>query len=259
MHDPEKFKVGDRIRIVRKVEPGQDGWGCHWNSDMDKLVGTGTIFTIEQVASKHNPTFGFYFNSWWWSSDSLELAESVKLHDKSAFKLHDEYAFKPGDLVKITRNLEVESEIETKEKGKDGRSWPNTWVGEMNNFVGNNNLYSVKESYCNGVTLRGIGHRWPSLALTLIKEVYRSPTVVQPKGEEIMAVGKIKNGVTTINGVDTDSIPDDTIIGYITELEGQIDVLNKTKNQPEKLKAKVIRIQADIATLVALVDGRPAM
>lgn len=38
---------GDRVRIIRKADSKEDGWGSYWNSDMDEAVGkVGTVCYI---------------------------------------------------------------------------------------------------------------------------------------------------------------------------------------------------------------------
>ena len=159
MHDITKFKRGDKVRVVRKIESRSGGWKAQWVPGMNKYIYEGKIQEICDIHS--DPLCGYKIGEYFWSSDSLELVESG--HDLN-----------------------------------------------------------------------------------------------QTKGEMSMSVGKIKSGVTTIGDVDTDTLSDDTIFGYITDLEGQIEYAKKMIAPSEKMKGKMAALQADIDTLVKLVDGRPA-
>lgn len=61
---------------------------------------------------------------------------------------------------------------------------------------------------------------------------------------------------TFIFGVESSSVGDDEIFDKIAELETQAEALNKTKNKPKKLQAKIDSIMEDIKKLVEFVDGR---
>ena len=74
-----KFKVGDRVRIVRKV-PKQAGWGNSWILYMDKFVGRSTVYTINRVDASGVGFDGKGANDadvWDWPSDALEYADEA--------------------------------------------------------------------------------------------------------------------------------------------------------------------------------------
>jgi hypothetical protein len=77
-----EFKVGDRVRVVRKVER-ENGWENGWLPDMNIAINTGYVFTIADISKE-----GIYFKRDWgtiiggyalgYPPSSLELVESVK-------------------------------------------------------------------------------------------------------------------------------------------------------------------------------------
>lgn len=40
---------GDKVRIVRKANSYEDGWGCHWNPDMNEAV--GKVGAVSHISS----------------------------------------------------------------------------------------------------------------------------------------------------------------------------------------------------------------
>lgn len=71
-----KFKVGDRVRVVEKIEE-QNGWKNSWVKDMDLLVNDGKTYIIDNINDS-----GIYFNiqddkfmRYGYPELSLELAE----------------------------------------------------------------------------------------------------------------------------------------------------------------------------------------
>ena len=62
------FKVGDKVKILRKAIDNEDGWGCSWIPEMDKAI--GEIGTISKIYSKlgqgiqidfNDPTLPLYY------------------------------------------------------------------------------------------------------------------------------------------------------------------------------------------------------
>lgn len=68
-------------------------------------------------------------------------------------------------------------------------------------------------------------------------------------------VSIIKN-VTFINGRDGSEVSDDEIFGLIAKLEQRANTLQAITHKPKKLDQRIAGIEADIAALVAYVDGR---
>jgi len=256
VHDPKKFKVGDEVRIVRKVASQTDGWSATWNERMDKTVGDGIIHKIDNV-NKDYPSAGFRIGTWFYPSDSLELASAPKVEDSPKGDGHNVDAFSKGDKVTIVRKCESHC-----------KDWDNHWATTMDKYVGNGEVHTVMRSIGMGVYLVGIPCiGWPSDALTLLVQGAKydalvskesSPIEVKSKGEVSMNLGVIKPNATNIGGVDSDTFTDDTLIKDIGNREAEIEVLNKNKAQPEKVKAKIKALQDDIAMLVKIIDGRPA-
>ena len=73
-HDPNKFPIGSKVRIVRRVDK-QEGWNNSWGADkdgMDLMVGDGKTYTVTETDAS-----GYWFKDtrYWWPSGALELAE----------------------------------------------------------------------------------------------------------------------------------------------------------------------------------------
>lgn len=49
-----KFKVGDVVKVIRKVE-SQNGWNNSWIDDMDDAI--GKVFTIQSIIDKYDVYF----------------------------------------------------------------------------------------------------------------------------------------------------------------------------------------------------------
>jgi hypothetical protein len=72
-----KFKIGDRVKVVRRVE-SQEGWNNSWNKSMDSYL--GKQYVIDNIDS----SFGISFESesspvYRFPSDSLELITVKRL------------------------------------------------------------------------------------------------------------------------------------------------------------------------------------
>ena len=67
----EDIEVGMRVKVVRHTEDHNAGWNNTWNTEMEKEVGSGKVFTV-----KSKSKYGVRFkkdSSWGWDWDSLEL------------------------------------------------------------------------------------------------------------------------------------------------------------------------------------------
>jgi hypothetical protein len=65
------FKVGDKVRILRKADTFELGWCCDWSSKMDKYI--GKIVEIDKVFPCGCIKIDGYFFPWF----VLELVEPV--------------------------------------------------------------------------------------------------------------------------------------------------------------------------------------
>ena len=79
-----EFKIGDRVRVVRKIER-ENGWDNGWINAMDEVITSQRIFTISEITSQ-----GIYFKIDWprieniggfnlgFPKGSLQLVETVE-------------------------------------------------------------------------------------------------------------------------------------------------------------------------------------
>ena len=70
-HDPEKFRVGDRVRVVWEAESFANGWCNYWSDYMTRDIGS------EFVVEKARGGFGYLLSGsmYCFPSQALELAE----------------------------------------------------------------------------------------------------------------------------------------------------------------------------------------
>lgn len=47
-HRASGLKVGDTVRVMRKARTYEQGWGLGWISEMDGLVGTTQVITVDE-------------------------------------------------------------------------------------------------------------------------------------------------------------------------------------------------------------------
>jgi hypothetical protein len=65
------FKVGDKVKILRKADDSELGWGNGWSSEMDRFV--GKVIEIERVY----PSGSVGAEGWAFPWFVLELVEPV--------------------------------------------------------------------------------------------------------------------------------------------------------------------------------------
>ena len=63
IHDPEAFKVGDRVRDVGKAESGEGGWENGWNINMNDCDNIDlTVMDTDEYAG-YESNWGFLLNT----------------------------------------------------------------------------------------------------------------------------------------------------------------------------------------------------
>jgi len=72
-HDPNKFKVGDTVKVVRRVADHSGGWEDDWTFSMDKCV--GNVFVVDGTG---NSGYEFETCDYSFPSQSLELVKSAE-------------------------------------------------------------------------------------------------------------------------------------------------------------------------------------
>lgn len=66
-----KFKVGDQVEIVKKVD-----YGVHWNEHMENTIGlVGEVVGIGSDGEPFCVAFEYIDGRWWYHPDSLGLVE----------------------------------------------------------------------------------------------------------------------------------------------------------------------------------------
>jgi len=89
-HKKSGFKVGDTVKIIRKAQSQEDGWGSIWNNSMDHLIGT-----YVKIKENFNNTWGFQIKT------SSGINWNVPWFVLEKVSGSDDGRFKEGDEVEI--------------------------------------------------------------------------------------------------------------------------------------------------------------
>ncbi len=98
-----KFKVGDKVKVVRKYVADN----CGWVSSMDKCI--GKEFTVERIT--HLGNYEFEETCWTFPPESLELVPPITI---------DEIKQKIAELQDAVKRLEEEAKEEDNSVDVDG-------------------------------------------------------------------------------------------------------------------------------------------
>lgn len=88
-----KFKVGDKVRVVKRYEKD----GCGWVRDMDRFI--GKEFTVERITPLGN--YEFEETCWSFPAESLELVPPITI---------DEIKIAVAELQDAVKKLEESKE-----------------------------------------------------------------------------------------------------------------------------------------------------
>lgn len=142
-----KFKVGDEVRVIRKVET-EAGWANSWVDAMNDYI--GNIYPIDRITSSGifltgvskgeelSPYYGF-------PASSLELVSNNN---------YIQTQFKVGDEVRVVRKVETEA------------GWLNGWISDMNSHIGKK--YRIDKIDKTGVYFSTSSYGFPPSSLELV-------------------------------------------------------------------------------------------
>ena len=149
------IKVGDLVRVVRKVE-SEAGWFNSWTKTMDAALNHKTsTFTVDSIGSS-----GVYFTGdrdhefcgLGFPPSSLEVVEKENKNT---------HGFKVGDRVVVAKKVTHQS------------GWDNNWNSDMDEFIGHE--FTIKEITNYGIRFEQnnkfkpqLGFGFPSDALKLV-------------------------------------------------------------------------------------------
>lgn len=125
------LKIGDKVRIIRKAEAFEDGWGVGWASfPMDSLIGKeACVRRINGWAGIHaecNNGLG----GWNFPYFVLEKVESEEKEMKKSYKKRQAEWVKEND-IRIGDRVRLIRAASDREDG-----WPNAWPDTVNKWVG---------------------------------------------------------------------------------------------------------------------------
>jgi len=107
-HDPNKFKVGDTVEVVKIVESCSGGWIDDWTPTMDQFVGEKLV--VSQVCSygyklRHDDLGPFDF-----PSHALKLVKAVESQPSSLYVDRKQLENAEAELERLGTFFEVEKE-----------------------------------------------------------------------------------------------------------------------------------------------------
>jgi hypothetical protein len=102
-----EIKVGDFVKVLRKVESYSEGWGDEWVTEMDEYV--GNAYYVSKVGENGVPSV--LLNDWHFPQFVLEKVETFKIYPSCAdgqevevFLLTANDKFRPDDYVSVFRD-----------------------------------------------------------------------------------------------------------------------------------------------------------
>lgn len=160
---PRPFKVGDKVKIVAKVETNAEGITCNWSvhGGMEKYLNDGKEYVIERV--EYNGAQMLLDNGWHYLIECLVHADGVAV-PKKEFPVLKADDFKVGDKAIIIRKVE-----------RDGVRWN----PEMNKMLNDGKKYVVK-SITNTGKIR-LDNGWLYLPDSLAIDEKKKPKPKKPK------------------------------------------------------------------------------
>lgn len=90
-----EFKVGDKVRVVRKIER-ENGWKNGWLPEMNIAINTGYVFTIGEICPE-----GCYFKRDWNESSVLETQGYALGYPLSSLEL-----VSPASKINVNKNYQ---------------------------------------------------------------------------------------------------------------------------------------------------------
>ena len=97
LNEPNKFKIGDKIKVVRNLPIGyygDKGWGNCWTKMMNDYL--GKEFTVKDVSQFH----GYELDWHWFPSCVLELVETEEKPKETKVKVKVLEVYLDGQLIK---------------------------------------------------------------------------------------------------------------------------------------------------------------
>ena len=110
-----KYKVGDKVRVRKDLEPGNFYGKDYYISSMDKFKGEKCVITEVWDQSYQINNFGY-----WWSEEMFESVDDEKVLEYALEKLgmtkeelEDEMRIDKEDMAKAIEIVRLNNEVET--------------------------------------------------------------------------------------------------------------------------------------------------
>ena len=106
-----KYKVGDKVRVRKDLEPGNKYGGVTYLSGMDEFKdGEGIITNMDDVS--------YQIGDFWWTEEMLEpvddlLDYALKKLEMTKEELEDEMRIDKEDMAKAIEIVRLNNEVET--------------------------------------------------------------------------------------------------------------------------------------------------
>ena len=178
------FKVGDKVKIVKKFNP--DGSGIEWTTGMNPTINRkGEVLDVYDNHGSIQYLVRSYKDEWWYLEESLELLEGLaddlpEFTNREAF---DNLQLKKGDVIKICGKAKSNS-----------RGWVNSWIKAMDVHVGHTfTLESTPQYSDSGIHILGTSVRWPFFVLEKVTSEQKQPVISKAKFKAGDKVRVVKN------------------------------------------------------------------
>lgn len=167
---PRPFQVGDKVKVVKKVERRDDGTHCYWDVQdrMNAILNNDKEYTITDISMKGNRIR--LCSGWYYLPECLIHADGAPAVVKERPVLKAEY-FKVGDKAIIVRKVE-----------RDGLRWN----PEMDKMLNDGKKYVVKSITATGKIRLDNG--WLYLPDSLAIAEKKKPAPKKPKKPKLKSL-----------------------------------------------------------------------
>lgn len=275
----KKLKPGDRVRVMRKVPDGDEGWSGCWLAAMDDAVGQvytvkedGYCLTFEERqyswpahACMPERSISGYFQK----GDRVrvrEVSEDSRYGWGQVWDCKHMHVGHVGVIADVTANRSLGVNI-------DGFWYPE-WVldhapgsaeapielkpfepaatnlarnrdpdREVQTFkAGDDGLYDYQQAF-----------------IAILASTQNTPRSIRSTTSKESTMSSLKIETHTfVNGVKVQDLSQDTIVDIITGAERELAKMKSVNTQTRALKAKIAKLEGEIARLVELSDERYA-
>lgn len=162
------LRVGDYVKVLRKAEDHEEGWGLFWLDVMNNCV--GKTIRVDVVDSDE---YGILLGRYRFPYFVLEKVDEEELYSEHLKRGIEDSNLKAGDYVRVTRAVDYNDE-----------HFNAVWIDEMDHCVGKTMRVLKVDDY-SGITLENLCI-FPYFVLEKVKE-HKSEYVPFKSAEEFIS------------------------------------------------------------------------